>query len=74
MAFGRLALFYPQLFTRKIRLMLNKLTPIVVIGGSGFIGTRLARRLRGIGVVNFGIIDKAPSQAFPDLVTLSDVR
>lgn len=45
-----------------------------VIGGSGFIGTRLMRRLIDKGVAERKIIDKAPSKAFPDLVTLSDVR
>lgn len=44
-----------------------------VIGGSGFIGTRLMRRLRN-NATESKIIDKAPSKAFPDLVTLSDVR
>jgi len=45
-----------------------------VIGGSGFIGTRLMRRLRDKGVVGGKIIDKAISKEFPDLVTLTDVR
>jgi nucleoside-diphosphate-sugar epimerase len=45
-----------------------------VIGGSGFIGTRLMRRLRNNDSIESKIIDKAPSEAFPDLVTLSDVR
>jgi nucleoside-diphosphate-sugar epimerase len=45
-----------------------------VIGGSGFIGTRLMRRLKDKGAVESKIIDKAPSKAFPDLVALSDVR
>ena len=45
-----------------------------VIGGSGFIGTRLVRRLRNKEQLDSKIIDKAPSKAFPDLVTLSDVR
>lgn len=47
---------------------------INVIGGSGFIGTRLMRRLRDGGVAESKIIDKNLSKAFPDLVTLSDVR
>jgi nucleoside-diphosphate-sugar epimerase len=47
---------------------------INVIGGSGFIGTRLMHRLR-INDSNLSkIIDKAPSKAFSDLVTMSDVR
>lgn len=45
-----------------------------IIGGSGFIGTRLVRRLRGKDSLDSKIIDKAPSKAFPDLVTVSDVR
>lgn len=45
-----------------------------VIGGSGFIGTRLMRRLRNNDAIESKIIDKVPSKAFPDLVTLSDVR
>jgi nucleoside-diphosphate-sugar epimerase len=45
-----------------------------VIGGSGFIGTRLMRRLRNNDSIESKIIDKAPSKAFADLVTLSDVR
>lgn len=45
-----------------------------VIGGSGFIGTRLMHRLRMNDSLDSKIIDKAPSRAFPDLVALSDVR
>lgn len=45
-----------------------------VIGGSGFIGTRLVRRLRGKDSLDTQIIDKAPSKAFPDLATFGDVR
>jgi nucleoside-diphosphate-sugar epimerase len=45
-----------------------------IVGGSGFIGTRLMRRLKDKGTVESKIIDKAPSKAFPDLVNLSDVR
>ncbi len=47
---------------------------INVIGGSGFIGTRLVRRLRSNEQLAVQIIDKAPSKAHPDLVTLGDVR
>jgi GlcNAc-P-P-Und epimerase len=47
---------------------------INVIGGSGFIGTRLMRRLIVNGSLECKIIDKALSNAFPDLMTLSDVR
>jgi len=54
--------------------MPNNKSPIMLIGGSGFIGTRLMRRLRDKGAAKSKIIDKAPSKAFPDLVTLNDVR
>jgi nucleoside-diphosphate-sugar epimerase len=47
---------------------------INVIGGSGFIGTRLVRRLRNKEQLSVQIIDKVPSNAHPDLVTLGDVR
>lgn len=47
---------------------------INVIGGSGFIGTRLVRRLRSNEQLSVKITDKAPSKAHPDLVTLGDVR
>jgi len=47
---------------------------INVIGGSGFIGTRLVRRLRINNELSIQITDKAPSKAHPDLVTLGDVR
>jgi nucleoside-diphosphate-sugar epimerase len=47
---------------------------ISIIGGSGFIGTRLVHRLRKNNSVDTKIVDKAPSKAFADLVTLSDVR
>lgn len=47
---------------------------VSIIGGSGFIGTRLMRRLKKNNLVDSKIVDKAPSKAFPNLVTLSDVR
>lgn len=47
---------------------------INVIGGSGFIGTRLVQRLRGKEQLLVQITDKAPSKAHPDVVTLGDVR
>jgi len=47
---------------------------INVIGGSGFIGTRLVRRLKSTEQLVVKIIDKAPSKAHPDVVTLGDVR
>jgi GlcNAc-P-P-Und epimerase len=45
-----------------------------IIGGSGFIGTRLIRRLRNNDSLDCKIIDKALSKEFSDLVTMSDVR
>ncbi len=44
-----------------------------IVGGSGFIGTRLSKRLNS-ACQRFNIIDKDPSQTFPDLVYLADVR
>ena len=51
--------------------MLNKVN---IIGGSGFVGTRLVRRLRSKDQLAVQITDKAPSRAHPDLVKLCDVR
>lgn len=47
---------------------------INVIGGSGFIGTRLVSRLMNVGHGNVRITDKATSMCYPDLVTIGDVR
>lgn len=46
----------------------------VIIGGSGFIGTRLARQLSTKSKLDIKIIDKAPSKTHPNLVKLGDVR
>lgn len=46
---------------------------INVIGGSGFVGTRLCRRFQRAGG-NFLIIDKAASTEFPEQAVLADVR
>ncbi|MEO0271916.1 MAG: NAD(P)-dependent oxidoreductase [candidate division WOR-3 bacterium] len=46
---------------------------ISVIGGSGFIGTRLCKRLKGSNR-DFFIIDKKVSQTFPEETTVVDVR
>ena len=46
---------------------------VTVIGGSGFIGTRLVRRLREAGH-SVTIVDKAKSPAYPELVRIADVR
>ena len=47
---------------------------IEVIGGSGFIGTRLIRRLQKQIKGDLRIIDKTSSISFPELTTLADVR
>ena len=47
---------------------------ISVIGGSGFIGTRLVKRLRSTEDARVKIFDKAPSNAHNDLVHIGDVR
>ena len=47
---------------------------IDVVGGSGFIGTRLCQRLNLEVVSNFCIIDKSPSKSFPEKVKIADVR
>ena len=47
---------------------------INVIGGSGFIGTRLVGRLTGNAMHDVRIIDKCGSVAFPKLTRIADVR
>lgn len=47
---------------------------INVIGGSGFIGTRLVARLVANGFTDVAIIDKAMSQRFPERTRIADVR
>jgi nucleoside-diphosphate-sugar epimerase len=47
---------------------------VSVIGGSGFIGTRLVARLISNEQISVKIVDKVPSNAFSDLVQLADVR
>ncbi|HVP32978.1 MAG TPA: NAD-dependent epimerase/dehydratase family protein [Steroidobacteraceae bacterium] len=47
---------------------------IAVIGGSGFIGTRLCRRLALRTDLSFDIVDKARSSAFPQRCRIADVR
>ena len=47
--------------------------PIVVLGGSGFIGTRLVARLKELDR-EIRIGDLKPSERFPDLHTVCDVR
>lgn len=46
---------------------------VLVVGGSGFIGTHLTTRLLALGH-RVAIFDKAPSAAHPQLVTIGDVR
>jgi nucleoside-diphosphate-sugar epimerase len=48
-------------------------SPIAVLGGSGFIGARLVRRMIELGL-NPRIGDLQPSQAFPDRYLPCDVR
>lgn len=45
-----------------------------IVGGSGFIGSRLVKRLKSKNQFTIKIIDKVPSRLFPDLVTVADVR
>lgn len=45
-----------------------------IVGGSGFIGSRLARRMTQRGGHTVRIIDKVPSRAFPALSVVADVR
>ncbi len=47
---------------------------IAVIGGSGFIGTRLVNRLTVNSQFEVSIVDKAESLTFPNLSNLADVR
>ena len=45
-----------------------------IIGGSGFIGTRLCQRLSEIDEIKFSIIDKIVGQFFPYVTKEADVR
>lgn len=47
---------------------------IHVIGGSGFIGTRLMRRLKALEKYDLKVIDKAASKSFAECSVLADVR
>lgn len=49
------------------------MSEICVIGGSGFIGTRLVARLLKSKNLKIKIIDKAASKCFPDLVSLGNI-
>ena len=46
---------------------------IKIIGGSGFIGTRLSKRLQS-NQKAFGIVDKAMSKTFENICSIADVR
>ena len=47
---------------------------ISIIGGSGFVGTRLAKRLKRAEGADFTIVDKKVSLNFPNKVAIADVR
>lgn len=47
---------------------------IDIIGGSGFIGTRVAKRLLSNNALDLRIIDKNPSKEFMSLTVAADVR
>ena len=47
---------------------------VIIIGGSGFIGTRLCMRFAKSSKVNFQIIDKVKSKYFPNNDTIADIR
>ena len=49
-------------------------TRVDVVGGSGFIGTRLIRRLKANSHLRLTIIDKVCSRSFPDISLIGDVR
>ena len=44
---------------------------ISIIGGSGFVGTRLISLYQGLGCLNF---DKNPSAFFPEISSKCDIR
>lgn len=46
---------------------------VAIIGGSGFIGTRLAKRLSKRDDLTLVIVDKQPSAHFPSLYQYGDV-
>lgn len=47
---------------------------VCVVGGSGFIGTRLVRRLCAGHGSQVLVFDKVRSNSFPELTALGDVR
>ena len=46
---------------------------VAIIGGSGFIGTRLVKRLSARNDLVLTIVDKKPSEHFPELYQFGDV-
>jgi len=56
-----------------LSIRIRALVKLCIVGGSGFIGTRLSTLLIEAGH-SVAIFDVAPSAAFPDLVTRGDVR
>jgi nucleoside-diphosphate-sugar epimerase len=54
--------------------MQSKGLPVAVIGGSGFIGTRLLKRLANVVDYYLTIIDKVSSSTFAHLGFIADVR
>lgn len=53
---------------------MDNVNKILVIGGSGFVGTRLVNRLVNDNLCFVGIFDKVRSAIFPDLTKIGDVR
>ncbi len=47
---------------------------IAIIGGSGFIGTRLCDLLADVTDIQFSIFDKEKSEKYPDRWPFCDVR
>ena len=47
---------------------------VTLIGGSGFVGSRLCQRFNSNSIFNFKIIDKVISNLYPSKVTIADIR
>lgn len=52
----------------------DRVSHVNVIGGSGFIGTRLCERFVREGGPSFRIVDKVTSRGFPDRTVIRDIR
>ncbi len=50
------------------------MSKIIILGGSGFIGTRLSKVLSRKPEYHFDIVDKEIGAAFPNRTTLADIR